>query len=157
MIGPVPRELEILNEVEVAMISLARIDGHVFSIEGGGHKAMTGWHTLYQNDVDNINKIANWCKTKLDDKDESEDEDEDSTSSFEDEDDHVNGNDNETTYTNASGHSTTSATQDDDTRSIKLRRIFVILSGPFTRSSNGFSTKKDFLLHGTIFPKYFYG
>ena len=50
MIGPTPTELLALNDVELAMISLARIDRHVFSIEGGAHKQMIGWHSMYAND-----------------------------------------------------------------------------------------------------------
>jgi hypothetical protein len=83
MIGPVPNELSCLTATELALISLARVDKHVFSYQGGAHVQMRGWHTMYANDIENINRTANWCSDHLndnesindtDDSDEEEDE-----------------------------------------------------------------------------------
>ncbi len=60
-IGPPPDELTILNDVERCMISLARTDKHVFCFEGGAHKQMIGWHTMFANDVGAVNRTSNWC------------------------------------------------------------------------------------------------
>ena len=54
LIGDAPLELTQLNDVELALVSLARVDKHVFTFYGGAHKSMRGWHNLYENDVENI-------------------------------------------------------------------------------------------------------
>ena len=54
VIGGAPPELTELNEVELALVSLARLDKHVFTFYGGAHKSMRGWHNLYENDVEHI-------------------------------------------------------------------------------------------------------
>jgi hypothetical protein len=54
LIGDAPSELTSLNNVELALVSMARIDKHVFTFYGGAHKSMRGWHNLYENDVEHI-------------------------------------------------------------------------------------------------------
>ena len=54
LIGEAPIELTELNDVELALVSLARVDKHVFQYFGGAHKSMRGWHNLYENDVPHI-------------------------------------------------------------------------------------------------------
>ena len=49
--GEAPPELQELNDVELALVSQARIDKHVFTFYGGCHKSMRGWHNLYENNV----------------------------------------------------------------------------------------------------------
>ena len=56
-----PTELIELTDVELALISLGRMDTHVFAIFAGAHQAMKGWHTMYANDVSVVNGVANWC------------------------------------------------------------------------------------------------
>jgi hypothetical protein len=73
MFGPVPEVLKCLNSTEVALISIARVDKHVFSFQGGAHKQMKGWHTMYANDIDSINKTVNWCSDHLDNTHDEED------------------------------------------------------------------------------------
>ena len=43
-----------LNDVELALVSIARIDKHIFTFYGGAHKSMRGWHNLYKNDFKHI-------------------------------------------------------------------------------------------------------
>ena len=52
--GVPPFLLERLSDTELALMSLARLDKHVFTYYGGAHKSLRGWHTLYENDVDEI-------------------------------------------------------------------------------------------------------
>jgi hypothetical protein len=54
LFGEAPTELTCLNDVELALVSLARINKHVFSFYGGAHKSMRGWHNLYDNDVEGV-------------------------------------------------------------------------------------------------------
>jgi len=54
LMGEAPRKLTELNEVELALVSMARVDKHVFTFYGGAHKSMRGWHNLYENDVEHI-------------------------------------------------------------------------------------------------------
>ena len=51
-IGKAPPCLEILNDVELALISQARFKGHLFAFWGGCHKSIKGWHSLYEVDVE---------------------------------------------------------------------------------------------------------
>jgi hypothetical protein len=50
-IGDAPLELTRLNDVELALVSMVRMDKHVFTFYGGAHKLMRGWHNLYENNV----------------------------------------------------------------------------------------------------------
>jgi hypothetical protein len=59
LFGDAPNELTILNDVELALISLARTNKHVFSFYGGAHKSIRGWHNLYDNDVEGIARTIN--------------------------------------------------------------------------------------------------
>ena len=55
LIGDAPSKLTRLNDVELALlVSMVRMDKHVFTFYGGAHKSMRGWHNLYENDVENI-------------------------------------------------------------------------------------------------------
>ena len=76
MIGPCPEELECLNEVELALVSLARVDNHVFALYGGCHKQMTGWHSMYVKDVKNVSRPVYWCANHLGEQDSLSDLDE---------------------------------------------------------------------------------
>jgi hypothetical protein len=124
MIGPTPKELFALNDVELAMISLARIDRHVFSIEGGAHKQMIGWHSMYANDIAPVSKTANWCVENLDDSGiesceystKSNETDSDDDSVFVDE--------------------------KEDSLRPKFAKICIILCGPFTRAQQAIARKK---------------
>ena len=60
MIGQPPKELERLNEVELALISPARLQQHLFSFSGGHHKSIRGWHTLFSNNVQQANRVINY-------------------------------------------------------------------------------------------------
>ena len=50
--GEAPPELSCLNPVELTMVSLNRINKHVFSFYGGSHECMKGWHQMFENDVE---------------------------------------------------------------------------------------------------------
>ena len=57
--GKAPIELTELNDVELALVSKARTNKHVFAFYGGAHKCMRGWHNLYENDVEGIARTLN--------------------------------------------------------------------------------------------------
>jgi hypothetical protein len=46
IVGDAPVELTSLNDVELALVSIARIDKHIFTFYGGAHKSVHGWHNL---------------------------------------------------------------------------------------------------------------
>jgi hypothetical protein len=55
LIGDSPDVLKNLNEVEVSMISLARLTCQSWTFYGGCHKQIKGYHTFYKNrPVDNV-------------------------------------------------------------------------------------------------------
>ena len=60
MCGYAPRILKELNQVELALISKARVNMHLFQYTAGAHKAIRGYHTLYYNDVEQTNKVMNY-------------------------------------------------------------------------------------------------
>ena len=49
-----------LNETEVALISIARVDRHLITLNGGVHTCIVGWHTLYYNGVEHKSKVLNY-------------------------------------------------------------------------------------------------
>ena len=57
--GEAPSALTDLNDAELALVSKARTNKHVFAFYGGAHKSMRGWHNLYENDVDGIAQTLN--------------------------------------------------------------------------------------------------
>jgi hypothetical protein len=67
--GEAPSELTDLNDAELALVSLARTNKHVFSFYGGAHKSMRGWHNMYENNVDGIARTLNpktsKCRTQI--------------------------------------------------------------------------------------------
>jgi hypothetical protein len=72
-------------ETETAfLISLARVDHHVLTFQGGPHQAITGWHSMFANDVTLVMRMMNWCKSNSDEQtmsnrgDQSSDDDEQS-------------------------------------------------------------------------------
>ena len=58
-IGYPPKEITDLNEVELSILTLLPTQKHVFSIMGGAHKAIKGWHTMFENDVQYGNRVIN--------------------------------------------------------------------------------------------------
>ena len=60
MLGKPPAELICLNEVELTLISLVRTEKHIFSFSGGSHKEIRGWHTMYANGVEYLNRVMNY-------------------------------------------------------------------------------------------------
>ena len=54
IIGDAPVEWTHLNDVELALVSIACIDKHIFTFYGRAHKSMRGWHNLYENDFEHI-------------------------------------------------------------------------------------------------------
>jgi hypothetical protein len=57
--GEASSELTDLNDAELALVSLARTNKHVFAFYGGAHKSMRGWLNLYENDVEGIARTLN--------------------------------------------------------------------------------------------------
>ena len=63
--GYAPHVLTRLNETELAMIAIARVNGHIINLRGGAHKGISGWHTLFDSDVGHTSKVMNYyekCK-----------------------------------------------------------------------------------------------
>lgn len=56
-VGTAPKCLTDLNEVEVAIISPARINKHVFAFQAGSHRTIKGWHSLYYNDLSHFEAV----------------------------------------------------------------------------------------------------
>ena len=56
-IGTPPRVLSELNEVELAIVSPARINKHVFAFQAGNHRTIKGWHSLYYNDLSHFEAV----------------------------------------------------------------------------------------------------
>jgi hypothetical protein len=56
MCGPLQPQLTLLTEMELALISLVLI------FQGGPHQAVTGWHSMFTNDVNLVRCTMNWCK-----------------------------------------------------------------------------------------------
>ena len=56
-IGTAPECLQILNEVELALISQARLRGHLFTYWGGCHKSIKGWHSFYDVDPSHTSAV----------------------------------------------------------------------------------------------------
>lgn len=127
MLGDPPKVLTDLNEVEVALISLARTEKHIFSYHGGHHKSIRGWHTLYANSVSYSNRVLNYFEEQQNAIDEVED------NNFVDIIDHE-ALDDET------------ESESVDTESSQpisgVQHIAVILSGPFTPYQYAMTRKK---------------
>jgi hypothetical protein len=62
-----------VNEVELALISPARINKHVFSFTTGTHKSIQGWHSMYYNDLENFNGVANYINANTSNEDSDSD------------------------------------------------------------------------------------
>ena len=60
MIGSAPQCMEMLNDVELALLSKARCEKHIFSYTAGAHSQIKGFHTIYRNDVQHSNAILNY-------------------------------------------------------------------------------------------------
>ena len=134
MIGPVPQELQCLSHVEIAMISIARVDKHVFSYEGGAHQQMKGWHSMYANDIEAVSRTVNWAADHLSD----------------DSNDSLDGNENRPVEDYDSDDSSENEQEIFEANNNGRKRfgaICVILSGPFTHEQLSIArerTKVDF-------------
>jgi hypothetical protein len=80
VMGKAPACITELNEVELALISIARINKHIFSFTAGTHKSIKGWHSMYYNDLEHFNGVANYIVANT-----SSDGDPDFEEEFEDE------------------------------------------------------------------------
>jgi hypothetical protein len=58
-IGEPPPFLQLLNPVELALISKSRVDKRIFQYYGGAHESIKGWHTFYQGDVNQFSGVLN--------------------------------------------------------------------------------------------------
>ena len=140
MIGEVPDELACLNDVEVALISLARVDKHVFSIQGGAHVQMSGWHSMYANDVTAVSRGVNWCANNIELDDDGFDDDEEDNSEENDcFDDTSNGNSDDEEDDDSEENDDE---QDPQNNKLKLASIFVVIAGPFTSEQYAYAKKK---------------
>ena len=84
--GKAPACITELNEVELALISVARINKHIFSFTAGTHKSIKGWHSMYYNDLEHFNGVANYIAANASDGDpNSEEDNDDQEEEFEDE------------------------------------------------------------------------
>jgi hypothetical protein len=90
-IGKTPACLAKLNEVELELISPARINEHVFSLTAGTHKLIQGWHSMCHNDLENFNGVANCINANTSREDSaSKEHSDDSNNDSEDKDKEVN-------------------------------------------------------------------
>jgi len=53
-IGEAPELLQCLYPAELSLVSMARINKHVFTFYGGCHKSLKGWHNMYEADVEHV-------------------------------------------------------------------------------------------------------
>ena len=77
--GYPPSCLTSLNETELAMVAIARVDSHLINLRGGVHTGISGWHTLYDSDVGRTSKVMNYyekCKRNKQDPSTLDDENE---------------------------------------------------------------------------------
>lgn len=56
-IGDAPKVVRELYEVELAVLSPARINKHVFAFQAGRHCTIKGWHSLYYNDLSHFEAV----------------------------------------------------------------------------------------------------
>lgn len=132
MIGPTPNELKCLNDVEIAIISLARIDRHVFSIQAGAYKQMIGWHSMYANNITSVATTANWCVENLDDN-EIESCENSKSNEF----------DSDSDKSECSAEDSIFFEEEEEPSRPKFAKIFIILSGPFYKSTASDSKKEN--------------
>lgn len=125
MVGYPPKELTDLNEVERILISIARVNKHMFSFSAGTHKSIKGWHSMYYNDVEAVNDVANWIHENAEN---SDDENNDSIA--------------ETAQSrrtprnqNDSAHTLDHASIDPNiTGNFRFPQVGIVLVGPFTKA-----------------------
>ena len=79
--GSPPGVLTNLNDVELSLITLTRVRSHIFSYVAGQAKAISGWHSLFQNDVDTINGVTNFFVNEMK-RNNGEEDDENNDSSI---------------------------------------------------------------------------
>ncbi len=132
MIGPTPNELKCLNDVEIAIISLARIDRHVFSIQAGAYKQMIGWHSMYANNITSVATTANWCVENLDDN-EIESCENSKSNEF----------DSDSDKSECCAEDSIFFEEEEEPSRPKFAKIFIILSGPFYKSTASDSKKEN--------------
>jgi hypothetical protein len=66
-IGEAPPCLAELNPVELALISKAKTEKHIFQYYGGCHQSIRGWHTMYASDINQLNAVMNQLENSGDD------------------------------------------------------------------------------------------
>lgn len=145
IIGSPPLELSRLNEVELALISPARINKHIFAYSAGSHKSIRGWHTMYANNVEQTNRVMNYFSTKVQDNDDSDNSSTDSDEDY---------NASESTMSNESSEDETMDNTNHENLQSEERaecvtsktnyipEITVILAGPFTKNQLALTKKK---------------
>ena len=55
--GTAPPELSCLNQVELAVCQLSRVQGQIFTLYAGSHTSIKGHHTMYYNKPDFTSKV----------------------------------------------------------------------------------------------------
>jgi len=147
MFGPSPAELSSLTETELALVSLARVDHHVLSFQGGPHQAITGWHSMFANDVSLVMRTMNWCKTNTEE-DSSAINDDNNTSMDDDSSD--DGQRNPGSATETVPEETEPMEEREEQRRPKLASICIILEGPFTPRQKAIVKRKTKVRQGKI-------
>ena len=112
-----PFELTDLNECELALISPARINRHLITLYAGSHQQITGWHTLFQNDLSRTSKILNYYERCSKRKEKSE-----------------------AATTDENANMGVKSNNDDENNSEPL--IQVVLTGPWTDDQKALAYKK---------------
>jgi hypothetical protein len=137
-----------LNEVELALISFARTNKHVFQLTGGSHKEIRGWHTMYANNVQHVNRIINYLEQEQQQQQQQVDEEEEENDAMDYFDDNDDADDVEEVYNEFTDSGTQYAEVDNIADNIsKSPRIAVILTGPFTQKQYDLAKTKTQVSH----------
>lgn len=141
MHGYAPRVLLRLNEVELALISPARINKHMFCYTAGAHKSIQGWHSMFYSDIEKTNRVFNYLSSMEDDphldkqdkitSSENEDMDTDFSSTVSNDDDGNRDDDDNDDIEMELRNEDQNQNQPDTTQH-SGKSISVILVGPFT-------------------------
>jgi hypothetical protein len=147
MHGYAPKVLLKLNEVELALISPARINKHMFCYTAGSHKSIQGWHSMFYSDIEKTNRVFNYL-TSMDD-DPPLDEDEETTAS-ENEDIDIDApstvssddDNNDDEDSNDIEMETENEDENQPDTSDSGKSISVILVGPFTTTQKAMAKER---------------
>ena len=141
MIGTAPQCIEVLNDVELALLSKARCEKHIFSFSAGTHSQIKGFHTIYQNDVQHSNAILNYMAQRSDDT---------SSASSDGGVDEESKGDEESQITIEESSSTDVEDDSQIDMNETKNNICVIMAGPFTERQQALTRKRTKINHRSM-------